>query len=233
MCSTAEPSVVALAAVGFDLDYTLCLPARDRETLLAEAVAAADAPPVDEWTSRAAYRDAHRDHLTDETRAPVFERLLDGAGVDADPERLAAAYRERVNDALVPVDGAAGLLDDLRGRYRLGLLTNGPRRAQRSKLETLGWSDAFDAVCVSGELPAGKPDARAFAALLDALGTTADETAYVGDEIEADVGGASAAGLRVVQVVREGGPDPDPRADAHVRVEALAATLPGVLASLA
>lgn len=223
---------MALAAVGFDLDYTLCLPERDRSSLLAEAVAAADAPPAEEWTSRAAYRNAHRAHLTDETRAPVFARLLDGTTVDADPERLARAYRERVNDALVPVDGAATMLRHLRERYRLGLLTNGPSRAQRSKLDALGWTEAFDAVLVSGELAAGKPDGRAFDALLGALGTAAGETAYVGDEVTADVGGASTAGLPVVQVLREGGPEPDPRAATHVRIETLADELPGVLASL-
>jgi len=37
------------------------------------------------------------------------------------------------------------MLADLRGEYRVGLLTNGPVRAQRDKLETLGWEDAFDA----------------------------------------------------------------------------------------
>lgn len=223
---------MSLAAVGFDLDYTLCLPARDRETLLAEAAAAADAPPAGDWPSRAAYRDAHRDHLTDETRAPVFERLLDGATVDADPERLARAYRDRVNDALEPVAGAADLLAGLRGRYRVGLLTNGPSRAQRSKLEALGWTDAFDAVCVSGELPAGKPDPRAFAALFEALGVEPAELVYVGDDVEADVAGATAAGATAVQVLHDGGAEPDPRAAGHVSYDTLAEALPDLLASL-
>lgn len=223
---------MSLAAVGFDLDYTLCVPARDRETLLAEAVASVDAPPTADWASRRAYQAAHRQHLTGESREPVFAAMLDGSPAEADPARLARAYRERVNGALRPVAGAVELLRELRSRYRVGLLTNGPRRAQRSKLETLGWTDCFDAVLVSGELPAGKPDGRAFQALLDRLGVAANELVYVGDHVEDDIAGATAAGCRAVQVVRDGGPDPDPRADAHVRLDALADELPGVIDSL-
>ncbi|WP_121822499.1 HAD family hydrolase [Halostella salina] len=216
---------MALRAVVFDLDYTLAVPARDRETLLREAAAAADAPEL----SRNAYLDAHRRNLTGETREPIFRELLAEHDTDADPADLAAEYRRTIAAALEPVSGAAGLVRDLRERYRVGLLTNGPVRAQRDKLATLGWEDLFDAVVISGDLPAGKPDRRAFEAALGALDVAPAEAAYVGDEVEADVGGASDAGLAVVQVVWPDGPDPDPRADAHVDRAELAAALPGVL----
>lgn len=224
---------MTVAAVGFDLDYTLCVPDRDRATLLAEAVEAADAPAAAEWASRSTYRDAHREHLTGETRAPVFEAMLAGTAADADPARLARAYRDRVNDAIRPVTGARALLQRLRVRHPVGLLTNGPAVAQRSKLEVLGLTDAFDVVRISGELSAGKPDARAFRALLDGLDAAPADLVYVGDDAEADVAGATAAGCRAVQVVREGGPEPDPRADAHVRLDALAEELPAALDALA
>ncbi|MDZ7701460.1 MAG: HAD family hydrolase [Halobacteriales archaeon] len=220
------------AAVGFDLDDTLCVPDRDRGTLLADAVTEADAPPLEEWASREAYQAAHGSNLTSESRTPVFAAMLDGTAVSADPAALATAYRETVNDALRPLAGVEGLLAGLRERYRVGLLTNGPRRAQRSKLETLGLTDAFDASFVTGELPAGKPDRRAFEALLDGLDVEPDELVYVGDDVDADVGGATAAGCRAIQVLHDGGPDPDPRAAAHVRFDELARVLPGVLEEL-
>lgn len=222
---------MSLTAVGFDLDYTLCVPERDRATLLEEAAADAGAPPA-EWASREAYQAAHREHLTGETRVPVFEALLDGTAVDADPARLARAYRRRVNAALRPVGGVEDLLAELRERYAVGLLTNGPAVAQRSKLSVLGLEDAFDVVRVAGELPAGKPDGRAFEALLDGLGVAPEGLVYVGDDVEADVAGATAAGCRAVQVVRDGGPGPDPRAHAHVPLDGLAAELPAVFAAL-
>ncbi len=46
----------------------------------------------------------------------------------------------------------------------------------------------------------GKPSAAFFAMALDALGVEARETVMVGDDLEADIGGAQAAGIYAVQV---------------------------------
>lgn len=216
---------VTIAGVGFDLDYTLAVPDRERAAILEEAAEAVGAAPID----RADYLRVHREHLARETRAPIFADLVEGEGRAAE---LARAYRESVNDALVPVDGVEELLAALRERYRVGLLTNGPTAAQRAKLAALGWTDGFDATLVSGELGVGKPDRAAFEALLDALDTAAEETVFVGDDVEADVAGATDAGLHVVQVTFPGGPAPDDRADVHLERAALATGLPAVLASL-
>ena len=215
---------MAIRAVAFDLDYTLAIPDRDRETILVESVDAAGAPPI----TRAEYLDAHHENLTRETREPIFESLL--VDSDADPAALTREYRERITDSLVPVAGVEAMLADLRRSYRTGLLTNGPTVAQRAKLAALGWEDAFDAALVTGDLPAGKPDPVAFTALLEALGTRPEETVFVGDHPDDDIGGASEAGLVTVQVTFEGGPDPDPRATAHVPREELAERLPALVA---
>jgi putative hydrolase of the HAD superfamily len=219
---------MTVAAVAFDLDYTLAVPTESRASLLADATAAVDAPRL----SRAAYLDAHADNLTRRTREPIFERLLESHETNVEAADLTAAYRDRINDALEPVPGVESMLADLRGRYRLGLLTNGPVVAQRSKLRELGWEDAFDVALVTGELPSGKPDAAAFEALLSELGTDAEETVFVGDDTDADIVGASGAGLTAVQVRFPGGPDLDPTADAAVDRAELATTLPALLESL-
>ncbi|MFB6123682.1 MAG: HAD family hydrolase [Haloferacaceae archaeon] len=219
---------MTVAAVAFDLDYTLAVPTRSRATLLSEATAAVDAPAL----SREDYLDAHADHLTRRTREPIFEELLENRETDVDAAVLSDAYRERINDALEPVPGVESMLADLREQYRLGLLTNGPVVAQRSKLRELGWEDVFDVALVTGDLPSGKPDAAAFEALLDALGTTAAKTAFVGDDAEADVAGASDAGLRAIQVRFPGGPAPSPKAVAQVDRERLATELPALLKTL-
>jgi putative hydrolase of the HAD superfamily len=211
---------MTLAAVVFDLDYTLAIPRRDRQALLDEATAAAGVRDID----RQEYLDAHGADLASETRAPIFDALLD----DGDAQHAARAYREAVNDALVPVDGAADLVSELRGEYRVGLLTDGPDRAQRSKLEALGWIDLFDAVVVTGKLPAGKPDPRTFTAALDALGVTPTEAVHVGDHPVADVRGASEVGLVAVQVL-DGRFDRAVEADAYVERGALVAQLRDLL----
>ncbi|AXR82264.1 HAD family hydrolase [Natrarchaeobaculum sulfurireducens] len=215
-------------AVVFDLDYTLAVPRRDRTTILREAVDAADAPTL----TREEYLEAHRRNLTRETREPIFADLLADREAEADPVELARAYRETIAETLEPLPGVEEMLAELRDSYRVGLLTNGPVRAQRDKLETLGWEDAFDAALVTGELEAGKPDRRAFDAIADALAVAPGDVVYVGDEVDADVYGATNAGMDVIQVLLEDGPDPDPRAIAHVRQAAVATEVPAVVAGL-
>jgi putative hydrolase of the HAD superfamily len=211
-----------ISAVAFDLDYTLAVPERDRQTLLDEATAAVGAPRL----SREDYLDAHRRHLTSETREPIFADLLD-AGSGVSPAALADAYRDTIGGALVPVDGAEALIGRLRETYRVGVLTDGPIRAQRAKLDALGWTGMFDAVVITGGLDAGKPDERAFRAILDALETTAVETVYVGDHPEVDITGARTAGLHTVQVTETSEATSD--ADAALERDALATKLPELI----
>lgn len=203
-------------AVVFDLDYTLAVPRRDRQTLLNEATDAAGVPRI----TRAEYLDAHGADLATETRGPIFDAILE----DGDPAAVAAHYRQAIEEALVPEAGAQDLLTDLRERYRLGLLTDGPSRAQYGKLDALGWRDAFDAVVVTGELPAGKPDQRAFGAILDELGVSPEDAVYVGDHPVADVQGATEAGMYVIQVLRDQH-EPSPDADATVEGDDVTAEL--------
>ncbi|ELY44024.1 HAD family hydrolase [Natronorubrum bangense] len=215
-------------AVVFDLDYTLAVPTQDRTTILQEAAATAGAPPL----TREAYLEAHRRNLTRETREPIFADLLEGRETDAEPAAVADAYRQTIAETLEPLPGVEAMLEDLKGEYRVGLLTNGPVRAQRDKLTTLGWERVFDAALVTGELEAGKPDHRAFDAIVGELDVAPDEAVYIGDEVEADIYGATNAGLEAVQVLLEDGPDPDPRATAHVEQSTVGEQVPDVVGAL-
>ena len=212
-------------AVVFDLDDTLAVTEADRSTLLE---AAADRADVTLTFDRESYLDAHREHSGTESRLPVFEALVDAR---ADAPGLTRAYRETIGDALAPVEGAEAVLSALRGRYRLGLLTDGPGRTQRDKLGRLGWGDAFDAIVVTGPIESPKPDRRAFETVVDELGVAPADAAYVGDDPDRDISGAAAAGLATVQVRYPGGPPPHPDADATIRRGEFG-SLPAVLESL-
>ncbi len=215
---------MALRAVVFDLDYTLAVVSRDRSTLLAEA---SETTGIPVGFSREEYGAAHQRAHAHETRGPIFAELL---GEGESGEALAEAYRNAIADCLEPIDGAESLIAELGERYAVGLLTNGPIEAQRDKLRTLGWEGLFDAAVITGELEEGKPHPRAFEAILEALEVPPEEAVYVGDSVEADVAGAAEAGITVVQVLYPGGPDPDPRADAHVDRGDLVEELPEVVA---
>jgi putative hydrolase of the HAD superfamily len=129
-------------------------------------------------------------------------------------DTLFAEYVDAHNRALDTIEAFPDAVQTLRALrahgIRVGVLTNGPSELQRRKLRRAGLEDEFDAVAISQEIGAAKPDRAAFDAALDLLGTAPEETAMVGDDLENDIAGALAAGFgAVVWVERRGGELPD------------------------
>jgi putative hydrolase of the HAD superfamily len=196
-------------AVVFDLDDTLLDTTGLESEMLVELCAAARAelPGVEFDDLRARYRDG-RDHL--------YERVLAGELDIASYRRLhliavcepwgepSEALHEtaiRLRDEQLGgsrfVEDAIELLRSLRGAgVRTGLLTNGPSWMQRRKVELLGLEAELDAIGISEELGASKPDPAAFTATLELLASAPEDTVMVGDHLDWDVRGALAAGMR-------------------------------------
>jgi HAD superfamily hydrolase (TIGR01509 family) len=96
-------------------------------------------------------------------------------------------------ERLVLFDDAVHTLEALRPRYKLGLVTNGPSRTQRPKIEQFKLIDYLDLLIVSEEVGVAKPDPAIFAIALDRLGVMPGEALFVGDSLEFDLPGAAAA----------------------------------------
>jgi putative hydrolase of the HAD superfamily len=95
--------------------------------------------------------------------------------------------------------------------WRLAILTNGLPSVQFRKVAALGLTSLVDEVIYAEEHAAGgKPSIAAFRAALQALDLRADHCVCVGDDVERDIRGARAAGLRTIRVAR---PDAAPAAD--------------------
>lgn len=139
-----------------------------------------------------------------QARVLRFERLLTELGVpQPDGEAANQIYRAAYKNAWALCEGAAETLQTLRGAgYRLGLLTNYVREVQVEKIDQFGLGPYFDAMLFAGELPAPKPDVRAFWAACEALGVAPQQAVMVGDSLKNDVQGALAAGLRAVWLNR-------------------------------
>ncbi len=97
------------------------------------------------------------------------------------------------------------------GGLRIGLCSNAPYRSQsmHQQLAHVGIDVLLDAAVFSAEVGWRKPSPRLFEAALRALGARAEETVFVGDRLREDVGGAAAAGMRTVLVVRDDAAHPD------------------------
>ena len=117
-----------------------------------------------------------------------------------------AAYAE----ARRAVPGARALLEILRPRVRLGIVSNNILAEQEVKLARLGMRALIDALVVSAEEGVSKPDSAIFHSALDRLGARPERAVMVGDSWATDIVGARRAGMRAVWFNRRGDPSPDP-----------------------
>lgn len=103
------------------------------------------------------------------------------------------------------------VLDELKGKYQLVLLTNGAPSLQNLKLEiTPEIVPYFDHIIISGDFGKGKPDASIFEFVMEKAQVTKEDGIMVGDNLMTDILGSSRVGMRNVWINRENKPqNPD------------------------
>jgi len=210
------------SAVLFDLDRTLCVSTQDPEELLAATFDRAGVDPFCEVRDLAAVASQTPECESDrEFFAALFDLAAERAdGVD--PETVPSWALADARDALVDHsavrfrDGAREALDAALAHGPVGLVTNGGRETQSTKLDALGIAGAFDATVfcdpTAGMPP--KPDPRPVRAAVGGLDVPSDEVVLVGDSKASDVAGAHAAGARSAWVPLDDASD-DADCDPH------------------
>ncbi|MGK5543422.1 HAD family hydrolase [Streptomyces sp. URMC 127] len=135
-------------------------------------------------------------------RVEFFELVKATFGVRPGVPELHAQYRRRMPELVEPDPQVFAMLAGLReAGWRLGVVTNGMEDNQRAKIHHAGLSDVVDAVVISGAVGIRKPDPRIFHLALKNLRAPAGAPAWMaGDNLNADVGGALAAGLSTVWI---------------------------------
>jgi putative hydrolase of the HAD superfamily len=73
-----------------------------------------------------------------EPRINLFTELMDDFKLDIDPQKLAESWVEDFAQFATLSAGAMDVLRHLNPKYKLGLITNGSKRAQANKFRTLG-----------------------------------------------------------------------------------------------
>ncbi|MDB6118386.1 MAG: haloacid dehalogenase, family protein [Verrucomicrobiaceae bacterium] len=117
---------------------------------------------------------------------PVFAQLYDHF---ADPETW------------LVFDDVRPTLEALLGRCRMFVLSNFDKRLRRV-LAGHNLDCYFDGMIISSEVGASKPHPRIFEAALTMAKATPAECLHIGDDLNADIGGAQAAGMATFQVKR-------------------------------
>ncbi|XP_040034038.2 N-acylneuraminate-9-phosphatase [Gasterosteus aculeatus] len=137
----------------------------------------------------------------DEVRVGHWEEsILEAAGSRCPPHSLASQcyylWKSSRLEFLSLSPEIRALLRELRGRYKLLLLTNGEAQTQREKVEAVGCDEIFDAIVVGGEHAEQKPLLSIFTLCFNMLQVEARDCVMVGDSLDTDIQGGFDAKVR-------------------------------------
>jgi putative hydrolase of the HAD superfamily len=133
-----------------------------------------------------------------EQHATAFTRALPAEKRAQIPLFLAEMYRGISRRRLRLYPFVRDVLDVLRTHFPLALVTDAQSAYARGELHQVGLLDYFDPIVVSGDHGYRKPDRRLFQLALDGLGTAAEHTLFVGNDMHRDIYGATEAGMPTV-----------------------------------
>jgi HAD superfamily hydrolase (TIGR01549 family) len=217
--STTPP----VKAVLFDLDDTLF---DHRHSSHASLEALRSGHPCFQQSALTELEQFHRDILEEvhlqvlagamslhEARIIRMQRLFAQFGQDIPykaAEEIAAQYRNTYQSSRQPVQGAVVLLEALRQRARIGIVSNNLLLEQRDKLDYCKLAPLIDVLVVSEEVGASKPDPHIFHVVLERLDCKPSDVVMIGDSWSADVLGATQLGIRSIWLNRYSLPCPDP-----------------------
>jgi len=102
-------------------------------------------------------------------------------------------YRSPRKGLLFP--GTIEMLEQLKDRFKLHIITNGFEEIQHVKLEFAGLTKYFECLIISEEAGSKKPDAGIFYYAMKKAGAKAEESLMIGDDLDVDIIGARAVGM--------------------------------------
>lgn len=115
--------------------------------------------------------------------------IEDGAEVDK-------LYRKYLNASAVLIDGAIELLESLKGKYPLYIVSNGVAVTQYNRLAKSGLDKYFDGIFISEEANAQKPQMEFFEYCFEKMGRRdVENMLIIGDSLTSDMRGGNNAGI--------------------------------------
>ncbi|HOA80173.1 MAG TPA: YjjG family noncanonical pyrimidine nucleotidase [Defluviitaleaceae bacterium] len=96
------------------------------------------------------------------------------------------------------IDGAKELLEGLKNKYPLGIISNGFPLTQDKKVEKSNVKHYFNWFIYSEAVGKSKPHRKIFEYALGQAKVSKEETIFIGDDFEADIIGAKKAGIKTI-----------------------------------
>ncbi|HMC00317.1 MAG TPA: YjjG family noncanonical pyrimidine nucleotidase [Flavobacteriaceae bacterium] len=125
------------------------------------------------------------DKLDISVSAPIIDKLSDD-------------YIDHLSSFNHLFDDTIQILDYLRPKYNLHIITNGFKEVQEGKLQNSKINHYFDTVTNSEEVGVKKPNPKVFNFALNLAQADVETSIMIGDNYEADILGALNVGFRVI-----------------------------------
>ncbi|MGE6752597.1 HAD family hydrolase [Rossellomorea sp. NPDC071047] len=118
-------------------------------------------------------------------------------------EELSERFRIERKERPFVYEDTFRVLNEVKEKFQLLLLTNGSPNLQNTKLDkTPELVPYFEEIIISGDIGKGKPDSAMFLHALERLKLQKDEVIMVGDNLNTDILGASNLGITTVWINR-------------------------------
>lgn len=125
-----------------------------------------------------------------------FGTLFKEIGHDGNPEAFGNYYLLELGNHPDLIDGAAELVEQLAGGFKMGIVTNGLTAVQRSRFALSPITKHFNPIIISEEIGVKKPQPEIFdAAFAQMNGATKAEVLYIGDSLSSDMQGGINYGI--------------------------------------
>tara|TARA_A200000113_G_C8856697_1_gene352038 strand:+ start:855 stop:1547 length:693 start_codon:yes stop_codon:yes gene_type:complete len=95
-------------------------------------------------------------------------------------------------------EGTIPLLEELKQKYQIHIITNGFEGVQQRKIENSGLSPFVDKIITAEKVGYKKPNPIIFEYALEQTATDASKSIMIGDSLEADILGALAVGMGAI-----------------------------------
>jgi putative hydrolase of the HAD superfamily len=149
----------------------------------------------------------YQSYLTsgEETRTIQMDETLKWVGVQDDlhAKQLSQAYMDQRDSHLRLFDDSIEVLEILKPRFPLGLITNGPADIQNQEIDTVGIRSYFSNIFIEGEMRIGKPYKEVFDRAADAVGCKPEQLLMIGNSFGHDIKPAMEYGWATVWTRRD------------------------------
>lgn len=136
------------------------------------------------------------EHTKEEILLLRFKTLADRYGMTIDPVQVNEMYLKGMKDHTMYMPHGKELLDAIKGKTCLVMLTNGVTIAQKGKVEKLGLDEYFDHIIISEAVKLHKPDVRIFEYMSKQIGMyDKEEMIIIGDSLTSDIQGGINYGI--------------------------------------